>query len=267
MNVPESEAIERAALEDIHDAADEQDIQTLGLMGISLESAFLSVAPLLPDSAIVINRVLGLGLGTDTSREEVHHTVSAYQDNDVNRYFVQLHPDHGPAQTTNWLKNEGLKQGRGWQKFSRNREPVTAHRSDLTVKEIGQEYGAAFGKIVCDAFDLGKPAEPWIAKIPGRPDWHMFMSFDNDRPAGVGALFVKDGFAWTDFGATAPDFRRRGSQGVIMAARLERALDLDCKIIFTCTGVNVPGDPPHSYSNILKAGFTEAYVRENYEPA
>jgi hypothetical protein len=91
------------------------------------------------------------------------------------------------------------------------------------------------------------------------------MSFDGNCPAGVGALYVKNGYGWTDFGATAPALRRRGSQGVLMAARLERALELGCKKVFTCTGVNVPGDPQHSYGNILRAGFAEDYVRENYE--
>ncbi len=39
------------------------------------------------------------------------------------------------------------------------------------------------------------------------------MSFDGDKPAGVGALFVKNGFGWIDYGATSPEFRRQGSQG------------------------------------------------------
>jgi hypothetical protein len=36
--------------------------------------------------------------------------------------------------------------------------------------------------------------------------------------------------------------------------------------MFTCTGVDVPGDPQHSYKNILKAGFREDYVRRNFSP-
>jgi hypothetical protein len=93
------------------------------------------------------------------------------------------------------------------------------------------------------------------------------MSFDGNEPAGVGALFVKNGFGWTDYGATSPEFRRRGSQGAVMAARLHLAIELGCQKIFSCTGVSVPGDPQHSYNNILKAGFKEDYVRENYVPS
>jgi GNAT superfamily N-acetyltransferase len=265
MNNPESEFIERCALEDLHNAADESDIQSIGLASLTVGSAFVSVAPQLPSSAIVINRVIGLGLGTEASNEEVHTLVSAYRNSNVGRYFVQIHPHHKPAGLTDWLINEGLRLGRGWQKFSRGRNPVATSNSDLSIREIDHAHGREFGTIVCDAFDLGDKAIPWISKLPARPDWHVFMSFDGNCPAGVGALYVKNGYGWIDFGATAPAFRRRGSQGVLMAARLERALELGCKKVFTCTGVNVPGDPQHSYGNILRAGFAEDYVRENYE--
>ncbi len=266
MNSPESEFVERCALEDLHDAADESDRRTIGLANLVVGSALLSVASQLPSSAIVINRVLGLGLGTKASKDDVRRIVSAFRERNVGRYFVQIHPHHIPGTLTAWLENEGLRLGRGWQKFSRGRNPVATSSSDLTVREIDSTHGREFGTIVCDAFDLSDTAIPWISKLPGRPDWHVFMSFDGDTAAGVGALYVKDSYGWTDFAATAPAFRRRGSQGVLMAARLERALDLGCKKIFTCTGVNVPGDPQHSYSNILRVGFIEDYVRDNYEP-
>jgi GNAT superfamily N-acetyltransferase len=82
----------------------------------------------------------------------------------------------------------------------------------------------------------------------------------------VGALFVRDGLGWLDFGATRPRFRRRGSQGAIMAARLRLARDLGCRRTFTCTGVAAANDPQHSYGNILRMGFRKSVIRENYAP-
>ena len=267
MNTHESEAIERVAMKDLHNAADENDIRELGLMGLTVGSSFVSVASNLPASAIVVNRTLGLGLTAQASREEVETIVSTYRKNDVPQYFVQLHPDASPGELPEWMKGKGLKPDRGWQKFSRDPVEVVDRRTNLAVREINAEYGPAFGEIICNAFDLGDKAIPWLAKLPGRKDWHIFMSFDGDKPAGVGALFVKNGFGWTDYGATAPEFRRQGSQGAVMAARLNRAIELGCQKIFTCTGVSVPGDPQHSYNNILKAGFKEDYIRENYAPS
>lgn len=267
MNTHESETMELAAMKDLHDAADKNDIAELGLMGFTVGSSFVSVARNLPASAIVVNRTLGLGLTAPATREEVRTIVSTYHDNDVSQYFVQLHPDARPAELPEWMNSEGLKPDRGWQKFSRGPVKVDDRETDLTVREIGVEFGIAFGEIICDAFDLGDKAIPWLAKLPGRKDWHIFMSFAGDKPAGVGALFVRNGFGWTDYGATALEFRRRGGQGAVMAARLHRAIELGCKKIFSCTGVSVPGDPQHSYSNILRAGFKEEYVRENYAPS
>ena len=267
MKSHESETIERAAMEDLHDAADQDDIRKIGLMRLTVNSSLISVARNLPDSAIVVNRVLGLGLSAPASREEIKTIISTYSDNQVDQYFVQLHPDANPAEISEWMRYEGLKPDGGWQKFSRDPVKVEDRLTNLTVREIGAEYGPAFGEIICSAFDLGDKAIPWLAKLPGRENWHIFMSFDGDKPAGVGALFTKNGFGWTDYGATSPEFRRRGSQGAVMAARLNRAIELGCQKIFTCTGVSVPGDPQHSYSNILKAGFKEDYVRKNYVPS
>jgi GNAT superfamily N-acetyltransferase len=267
MQTHKSETIERAAMMDLHDAADENDISDLDLMALTAGSSLISIARNLPASAIVVNRTLGTGLSARATREEVQTIVSSYAENDVAQYFVQLHPDASPTELPEWLRNAGLKPDRGWQKFSRDPVKVEDRPTNLSVREIGTEYGAAFGEIVCNAFDLGDKAIPWLAKLPGRKDWHIFMSFDGDQPAGAGALFIKNGFGWTDYGATSPEFRRRGSQAAVMAARLHRAIELGCQKIFTCTGVSVPGDPQHSYSNILKAGFKEEYIRQNYAPA
>ena len=266
MNLSESEYIERCALEDLHAAADESDKEAAGLSAVTLDTAFVSIGSKLPGSAIVINRVVGLGLGNQTSREEVEAIVSSYSRKSVERYFVQVSPHRQPHSTEQWLEAHGLSLGRGWQKFSRDRATVESRESKLSVKEIHSDPDFAFGRIVCNAFDIGDEGVAWLSKLPARPDWHIFMSFDGDTPAGVGALYIKDGLGWTDFGATAPEFRRMGRQSALMSARLECALDLGCKQIFTCTGVSFPGDPQHSYSNILRAGFTESYVRENYVP-
>jgi len=262
----ESESIEQAALQDLHDSADEADINKLGLKALTVGSSYVSIARNLPASAIVINRTLGLGLSESASRQEPGEIVACYRESTVAEYFIQLHPAARPGELADWLEAEGLVRSRGWQKFSRGTEKVKEYATQLAVREIGPEYGTDFGRIVCDAFDLGDKAIPWLAKLPGRAGWHIFMSFAGDKPAGVGALYVRNGYGWTDYGATAPEFRRRGSQGAVMTSRLKLALELGCKKIFCCTGVAVPGDPQHSYTNILKAGFKEEYVRENYVP-
>ena len=261
-----AEAIERAALADLQAAATPQLVEDLGLEALSIGAALVSLAGGLPASAIVINRAAGLGLSGPETEDTVSELVAAYRRAGVQRYFVQRHPAARPAELVDWLLAAGLEKVRGWQKFSRGREAAPKVETELRLERVGPEQGPAFGRIVCDAFDLGEAAVPWLARLPGRPGWHVFMSFDGDEPAGTGTVFVRDGLAWFDFGATAPEHRRRGSQSALLARRLQHALDLDCRKLFTCTGEEVPGDPQHSYSNIQKAGFREDYLRENYAP-
>jgi GNAT superfamily N-acetyltransferase len=264
--IEDSEVLERAALEDIHQALPAPLARALGVRGFAGGGAFVSVAGGLPDSAVVVNRSIGLGVGTSATPETVREIVGAYAEAGVRRYFVHRHPRSTPPALRDWLRAAGLERARGWQKFERGPEPVAPTHSDLGIRRVGREHGEDFARIVCAAFDLGDAAIPWLAAIPARPDWHVFMSFDGGVPAGTGTIFVRDGLAWFDFGATSPAFRRRGSQAALLAHRVSHALELGCRRMYTCTGEAVPGDLQHSYRNILKAGFRETVLRENYAP-
>ena len=262
----ESEEIERAVLEDMHAAATPEIAAALGLRKRTIGGALVSLAAGLPGAAIYVNRAMGVGLASAGTEATVRETVAAYREAGVARFLVHLHPDAWPAELAGWLAAAGLERARSWQKFRRGREAVPKIATELRIAEIGPEHGEAFGRIATGAFDLGEAVVPWLARLPGRPGWHVFMCFDGDAPAGIGALFERDGIATVEFGATAPAFRGRGSQGALLARRLERALDLGCRDIVTCTGVAVPGDKQHSYKNILRMGFREDYVRENWAP-
>lgn len=262
----ESEFIERAALADLHASADSELVERLELRALSIGSALVSVACALPSSAVLINRALGVGLEAPETEETLGAIVGAYRDAGAKRFFVQRHPAAQPVQLADWLSAHGLEKARRWQKFRRGQETVPEIETDLSIKEVGPEHGEAFGQIVCDAFGFGDIAVPWLARLPGRPEWHVFMSFDEGDPAGAGALFVKDDLGWVDLGATAPAYRQRGSQGALLARRIGYALDLGCRALVTCTGEYVPGDPQHAYKNIRKSGFVEDYLRENYAP-
>lgn len=65
------------------------------------------------------------------------------------------------------------------------------------------------------------------------------------------------------FGATRPQYRGRGAQGAILAARIERARELGLRRLATETGAPRDDGTGPSYRNILRAGFREIEVRPN----
>ena len=259
-----SEQTERALLTDLHGAASEA---TRNLLGLSLETigtATVSIAK--NDPTILINRTIGLGVESPATKDEVETIVRRYASDDVGYYFLHLHPDAQPPELRNWIEEAGLKKHRGWMKFSRGIEAPPDMKSELKVRQIGKEHAMDFGRIAAAGFDMTEEAAPLIAALVDRPGWYLYMSFSGYTPAGTGALYVKDDVAWFDWASTDPAFRGKGGQGMVLCERIKAAIDLGCKLMLTETGEAVEGDAQHSYKNILRMGFREACLRENYVP-
>jgi GNAT superfamily N-acetyltransferase len=262
----ELEAIEQGEMESLHAVASGALRSKLGLACERIGSALVSVAAKVPASGIVVNRAIGLGVGDTAQPEMIDAIIARYRAAGVSRYFVHVHPESRPLEVRRWLTERGLEKARGWMKFTRRREVPPAVNSSVVVRRATAMDMPAFGRIAAAAFDLGDQAAAWIACLDRAPDWGAYVSVVDDEVIGTGGLFVRDGVGWLDFGATDLHHRGKGSQSALLRRRIADALDLGCRLIGTATGEAVPGDPQHSYNNIKRMGFREAYLRENYAP-
>jgi GNAT superfamily N-acetyltransferase len=219
------------------------------------------------EPSILINRVLGIGSEYAPTLEQLIDIRSIYRDAGISRFFLHVIPERAGPEYANLLQQAGYEKYRGWMKFVRGTGDVEPVTTELTITRIGPENARDFAAIVGSAFDFGPGFQPAIAALAHDPNWHLYMSFNGEQPAGTGGLYVRDGIGYLDFGATHPDFRRRGGQTGLLSARIQAAFDAGCNEIVTMTGEAVPGDEQHSYRNIQRAGFEEAYLRENWIPA
>ncbi len=258
-----TEWVERRSVETLHEAASPQIRDQLGLALYEIDGAAVSVCA--GDGSILLNRTIGLGLNAPATEAGIARIKAIYDAAEVGRYFIHVAPQAEPKnKIRHWLGNAGFETTRGWMKFFRDNAPAELAKSDLTVREIDSSNADDFARVCGNAFDISKAAQPALAALVDHPNWHIFMSFDGETPAGTGGLYVEDGAAVVDYGATDPKFRRRGSQSIVLAARIEAARALGVTLITTETGEAVEGDAQHSYSNILKRGFHEDYLRENW---
>jgi GNAT superfamily N-acetyltransferase len=190
-------------------------------------------------------------------------------------WWISDSHDLGPE-----LERRGFARDYGWMKFSRGVGPRQA-RSDLSVAKVGPERAGDFAAVVTGGFGMPAWTEPLAANVVGRPGWSCYVAYDGDTPAGAGALFVHEGpgservarlgpatlpakVGWLGLGATLPEFRGRGAQSAILAARIEEARRIGCATVTTETGELENDRPSSSYRNIVRAGFREEGVRENY---
>lgn len=259
------EMVEREALLGWYHAAAAAKLPGYDWRMVEIGDALCSVSSTEP--SILVNRVMGLGSRAAPTHDQLTEIRELYRRAGITRFFLHVIPDTAGPHREELLRDAGYRRHRGWMKFTRGPETVPEPRSDLTIRPIGSDEAAAFAAIVAPAFDMSPACEPALATLADDPRWTLFMSFTNGRPAGTGALFMHEDLGYLDWASTHPDFRRRGSQTAVLSARLSYAIEAGCSKIVTMTGEAVPGDPQHSYSNILKAGFSEAYLRENWVPA
>jgi GNAT superfamily N-acetyltransferase len=198
----------------------------------------------------MFNRVLNLG-----STEPLDEIAAFF---DASPWWVNDSLGLGPE-----LERHGFARDYGWMKFSRGVSPRQA-RSELRVVGVAPERAEDFARVVAGGYGMPAWTMPLAANVVGRPGWSCYVAYADDTPAGAGALFTHDGVGWLGFGATLPEFRGRGAQSAILAARIEDARRQGCSLVVTETGELQEGRPSSSYRNILRAGFREAGVRPNY---
>lgn len=260
-----AEDVERRFHQELFEATPDQVRDAMGWRCETVGGALVSVAT--GASSILFNRTLALGQRQPATEDHVASICDIYADAGVARYFVHVSPHARPGKIGNWLAAQGLAPQRRWMKFERDARPAPTVTTRFQVCRIETAQGAAVGRIVADAFDLGDEAAGVFPSLVGRPDWLLFGAFVGDELAAGSGMYVQDGCAYLNFAATAPAHRCQGAQNVLLAARIEAARDRGCTLMWTETGEAVPGDPQHSYRNIERAGFSPAFPCENYAPA
>lgn len=257
-----SEWLELEAHWALFNSASQQLKQTLGFKMKDIGGVVCSTSAAEP--SILINRCFVTRASATKELEIISAVKQFYTDAGVGEFFMHV-PESDP-ESRRTLEKAGMKKSRGWMKFTRDLTPATARNADLDIREIGPEHAKDFARIVLPCFDMTDAFIPVIAAAISQPGFHFYMGFEGGAPAATGALYYKDGVAQCDWGSTHPDFRGRGFQGSLLARRINEAIEMGATNIYTATGEDVPGDPQHSYKNILRYGFTENYLRENWVP-
>jgi hypothetical protein len=215
-----------------------------------------------PGSAL-FNRALGLGLAEPATEAGLDQIDAFFADRGL-AYGIPLTPDAQPPELPEWLEARGFTRGYAWTKFVRGPEPSPPVASELRVEELGADRADVFADVFVRAYGTPDVTRALLERLPGSDGWRCFAAFDGDAATATGALFVTGGVGWLGAAGTLPESRRRGAQGVLLAARIEAGLAAGCETLVTETGEPVEGRPGGSYRNLVRAGFEPQYARQNY---
>jgi Acetyltransferase (GNAT) domain len=172
------------------------------------------------------------------------------------------------AAAEKWLRDNGFAPGYAWMKFVRDAHPPRFKPpADVEVFELSTETADPFGMIAATGFGLPAWAAAFFARLPGRRGWRCYAARVDGEVAACGAMLIDGAVAEFGIGATLESVRRRGCQLALLHRRILDAAAAGCETLFVETGVRVEDRPAGSYRNILRAGFEEAYLCPNWQPA
>lgn len=256
------EGIELAAFRDLFAAAPVAVAREGGLEALDLGGAFCTLAIGCPGASI-FNRAVGVGTAAPAREADIDVICRHYAERGVD-LFLPVAPRAESPELAVWLAERGFKPAWNWMQFTRGVDPLPREAVLMPIRSAYPADAPLLGKIVAEAFGLASFTARWIASLVGRFGWSWFVALVGSTPVGAAGLFVSGATGYLGFGGVLPEYRGRGAQLSLFAARIEAAADLGCNVLVTETGVREPGRPGFSYGNILRAGFDEAYVRSNY---
>jgi len=130
----------------------------------------------------------------------------------------------------------------------------------VTVRPALPEDEKRFTQTVAQGFaEIAPVTQPLLDVMDGffhSEGNHSFLAFVDGVPAGGASAFAFDGVAGMFGASTLPQFRGRGVQTALLAARLNWAAQAGCDL---AKGITLPGSVSHR--NHERFGFRVAYTR------
>src|SRR5262249_11244571 len=145
------------------------------------------------------------------------------------RFMVQVAPGAQPAELVAWLEARGFHRHNHWIRLARGLSPCAAPITDLRVSTFGLEHADRFGRLEAEAVGHRPELAGLSACLVGTPGWTFFGAFDGDALAACAVMHAQGAAAWFGFAATRKEYRGRGAQSALIAARIESARQAGCR--------------------------------------
>jgi GNAT superfamily N-acetyltransferase len=138
--------------------------------------------------------------------------------------------------------------------------PLAPPPPGLTIRRVQPGEEERFCRVVMAGFleseDVPNQAIAMILPTAFAAGYELYLALDGDEPIGGATLCYADGVAFVSGSGVRPAFRRRGAQGALIRARLDRARALGCTLACANT---LPGTA--SRRNMERNGFAVAYPK------
>ena len=183
----------------------------------------------------------------------------------INRYMMSFGPMIENRMTDQFLSNCGYKLHNCWIKLYLDLSSISYQSTEHSnIRPLLPMHKEEYIQLICEVFDWPPLIGEVHGNLIGKSGFHHYGIFENQKLVASGCLYVDKIFSSLFLGLTHPDHRGKGFQKNLIKFRLNLAKMLDSKIVVTETGNDTEEKPNYSFRNLLKAGFSIGYRRNNY---
>jgi GNAT superfamily N-acetyltransferase len=207
-----------------------------------------------------------LGFAEPVTHDLISQVIDFYREQRTPTAVIQVAPSAQPDDWAAIRAAHGLEEAGSWLKLT---APLSATRgqarTDLRVGPVEEAEAEEWATVVSRAFGMDHYA--LITMLAGsvrHPGAQPFAAWDGDKIVAGANLFLNGTVASLNSGATTPEYRGRGAQSALIAARLEAARAAGAEWVVAETGTPAPGEVNQSLVNLQRAGLQVRYERQNW---
>lgn len=208
------------------------------------------------------NRVIGIGLDEKVTDSLIKDIKNFYKENNKNKFFIQASPVENNTIIRDLILQNGGEHRSNWAKLVKIPEAKKINNSDISIRELHEQDYEYVASLLLRSFSFPEELRPFCIYAFGKPGWTNYVAMLDDKIAGTGSLFIRDGIAEIGIAATVEDARGKGVQSALIHYRENIAFEKGCRYLYVETAE--PTDTAPSYRNMIRLGFTELYRRPNY---
>lgn len=210
------------------------------------------------------NRVIGIGLNEKVTDSLIKEIKNFYKQNNKNKFFIQASPVENNTNIRDLILQNGGELRSNWAKLVKIPESKKINNSEISIRELHEQDHEYVASLLLRSFSFPEELRPFCNYAFGKTGWTNYVAMLNDKIAGTGSLYIKDGIAEIGIAATVEDARGKGVQSALIHYRENEAFEKGCRYLFVETAEPTATYPAPSYRNMIRLGFTELYRRPNY---
>jgi len=263
--VEDIERIETDAWTDLFAAAPTDFAKNFGLSVTRMDDHILFAVKKSPST--LYNRSSVIGILQSLDEAALGEATRWLREHCGPTWAIPIAPGAQPSELPALLVKNGLTPMKpDTAKFWRDATALSqAVECQYEVRLATEEHAADFGFTISQGFAMHEGFAIWRAALCGRRHWRTYVVYDGLEPAGAGAMYIRDNLAWLGMTTTLPSYRGKGVQRALLTRRINDAADLGAKLL-TIETLHAGADEPQnaSYRNVIRAGFSIAYLRRQY---